>query len=75
MLQTGGVKTAGVAAGGGLLQRGLQSSGELRDGLHVGEDPEGLEEAGPDEDLLLCCYRPRESRMCVCRCVCVNVVV
>lgn len=51
------------AAGGGLLQRGVQSSGELRDGVHAGKDSERLEEAGSDEDLLLCCHCTRE---CVC---------
>lgn len=67
-----GLETVGVAAGGGLLQGGLQSSGELGDGVHAGEDPERLEETGPDEDLLLCRYRSRESFgvcVCVCRCV------
>lgn len=49
------------AAGGGLLQRGLQGSGELRDGVYAGEDSERLEETGSDEDLLLCCY-------CTCEC-------
>lgn len=48
------------AAGSGLLQRGLQGSGELRDGLNAGKDPEGLEETGPDEDLLLCSHRTCE---------------
>lgn len=52
----------GAAAGGGLLQRSLQGSGELRDGVHAGKDPERLEEAGSDENILLCCY-------CTCACL------
>lgn len=49
------------ATGGGLLQRSLQGSGELRDGLNAGKDSERLEETGPDEDLLL-----RSHRTCEC---------
>lgn len=48
------------ATGGGLLQRGLQGSGELWDCLNVGKDSEGLEETGPDEDLLLRSHRTCE---------------
>lgn len=40
--------------GGGLLQGGLPGLGEPRHGLAAGPDPEGLEEAGADEELLLC---------------------
>lgn len=61
------------AAGGGLLQRGLQGPGELGDGVHAGKDSEGLEEAGSDEDLLLCCDRTRES--CEIQSVCERVCV
>lgn len=40
--------------GGGLLQGGVPGLGEPRYRLTAGPDPEGLEEAGTDEDLLLC---------------------
>lgn len=56
------------AAGGGLLQRGVQSSGELGDGVHAGKDSERLEETGSDEDLLLCIH-------CTCECVCGGVTL
>ena len=49
-----------LPVGGGLLQRGLPGAGELGDGLAAGKDPEGLEEAGSDEDLLFCCCGPRK---------------
>ena len=68
--------TVCAAAGGGLLQRGLQGSGELGDGLHAGEDPEGLEETGSDEDLLLCfhCTCESDERLVVSEC-CFNSYV
>lgn len=47
--------------GGGLLQRGMPRPGEPRHCLAAGPDPEGLEEAGPDEDLLLCGRGSREG--------------
>lgn len=40
--------------GGGLLQGGMPGLGEPRHRLTAGPDPEGLEEACADEDLLLC---------------------
>jgi len=50
-----------LSSGGGLLQRGLQSSGELRNGFNVRKDTERLEEISANEDLLLCCSCSCES--------------
>lgn len=47
-----------LSVGGGLLQRGLPGAGKLGDSLTAGKDPEGLEEAGSNEDLLFRCCGP-----------------